>query len=161
MQPYSGIWKLLIEKNAKVDAADNDGWTALHHAATNAQLELSKWVIENTNGWLEVVKWLIEKNAKVDAADNHGRTVLHQAARYGKLEVVKWLIEKNAKADATDNDGWTALHHAAANWGQLEVVKWLIDVHGRLVPLQSKCGESALDVAKRCGKDEIQLLLSK
>ena len=58
---------LLIEKDADVKKANNDGWTPLYIAAEN--------------GHLEVIKLLIKKGADVNKADNCGWTSLYIATK--------------------------------------------------------------------------------
>ncbi|KAJ7861556.1 ankyrin repeat-containing domain protein [Mycena olivaceomarginata] len=97
---------MLIERNASVDLADEDGWTALHLASRNGQLE--------------VARLLIERNASIDLATKDGATALHLALRNGHLEVARLLIECNASIDLGDEDGWTALHLALRNGTERE-----------------------------------------
>jgi hypothetical protein len=62
-----------------INAADSDGWTALHWAALN--------------GHSEVVKLLLaQADIDVNAADSDGRTALYWAARNSHSEVVKLLL---------------------------------------------------------------------
>jgi ankyrin repeat protein len=69
--------QLLLGKGAAVDAADEDGWTALHCAALN--------------GHEATVRLLLEKGAAVDAADEGGWTALRWAARNGHEAIVQML----------------------------------------------------------------------
>ncbi|CAK8994193.1 unnamed protein product [Durusdinium trenchii] len=106
------VVRLLLEAGVDKDAADTDGWTALHIAAEN--------------GHSEVVRLLLEAGADKDAADTDGSTALHFAARNGHLKVVQLLREAGADKDAADTDGCTALGFAAYNGnGHLEVVRSL------------------------------------
>lgn len=60
---------------------DSNGWTALHYAAQN--------------GDLESVKILIDKKANINSFSNNGRTPLHLASKMNRKYIVKYLIEKN------------------------------------------------------------------
>ena len=67
---------------------DNSGWTALH------------WAAKEEN--LEAAILLIKSNASVNEEDNYGRTPLHWAARSGKTEMVKLFLENSAD-EVVDN----------------------------------------------------------
>jgi hypothetical protein len=125
----------LLEAKAKVDQADNDGWTPLFMAAQK--------------GHLEVVRALLEANAEVDKADNDGVTSLFMAAQNGHLEVVHALLEAKAEVDQAHNDGWTPLCVAAQN-GHLEVVHALLEAKAE-VDQASNSGWSPLFVAAWAG----------
>ena len=136
--------KFLVEKGAKIDAADKDGRTPLYNAAYKGHMEMVKFLLEkgakidaadkggetplySAAFWrhMEVVKFLVEKGAKIDAENQYGRTPLQMAASNDHIEVVKFLVEKGAKIDAADKGGWTPLSWAAL-MGHIEVVKFLL-----------------------------------
>ncbi len=106
--------RLLIRQGADVNAAQADGMTALHWAATRGDASVSKM--------------LVAAGARVDAFTRNGNyTPLHLAAKSGRAEAVKVLL--NAGADvkaATTTGGATALHFAAAD-GDPETVIALLD----------------------------------
>jgi ankyrin repeat protein len=89
--------QLLIEHSASVDQATEDGWTALHLASQN--------------GDLNVARLLIEHNAPINQAD--GWTALHLASWDGHLNITQLLIEHNASVDQAREDGCAALHLAS------------------------------------------------
>ncbi|CAK8994192.1 unnamed protein product [Durusdinium trenchii] len=143
------VVRLLLEAGVDKDAADTDGWTALHIAAENGHSEVVRLLLEagadkdaadiHFNGWtalhfsarnghLEVARLLLEARADKDAATADGLTALHIAARegYSALKVVRLLCEAGADKDAADIGGSTALHFAARN-GHLEVVRLLLE----------------------------------
>ena len=80
------VVKVLVEKGAAVDSADQSGRTPLSWAAENGQEA--------------VAKVLVEKGAAVDSADEDGRTPLSWAAENGQEAVVKVLVEKGAAVDS-------------------------------------------------------------
>ena len=114
------VARMLFETGADVSAQDKDGWTPLHLASREGQLE--------------VAHILIERGVDVSAQDKNGQTPLHlvsqkghsevgrtlfgnvnalrPASQRGKLEVARMLIEHGADVSAQDEDGWTPLHLA-------------------------------------------------
>lgn len=87
--------KLLIKKGANFNAKDINGYTALHHAASN--------------GDMKMVDLLINEGADVNATHDSGYTALHVATPRGNLEMVKFLIKKGADANAKAQEGYTVL----------------------------------------------------
>ena len=86
-----------ISQGVNVNATDDSGWTALHHAAAH-------------NPDIEVARFLIQRGANVNAADKNGITPLHVAAKFSPDEkMVILLIENRADVNAQDNKGETPL----------------------------------------------------
>jgi ankyrin repeat protein len=104
----------LIKQGADVNAAQGDGMTALHWAATQ--------------GDADAAKMLIFAGARLEAVTRNGNyTALHIAARSGNAAVLEALLDAGASTKAaTSSGGATALHFAASN-GNAEAVKALLD----------------------------------
>jgi ankyrin repeat protein len=81
-----------------VNAKDDVGEPALHHAASQ--------------GHKEIVELLIAKGADVNAKKNSDQTLLHTAATNGKKETVELLIAADADVNAKAKDGKTPLDMA-------------------------------------------------
>jgi len=85
-----------------IEQTDNQGTTALHHAARN--------------GHVDMLKVMIEKGADVnlteDAPAEPGNTPLHTACIYGRGEVVKLLIASGADDTLKNLNGETPAHLA-------------------------------------------------
>ena len=81
--------KALLQQGINVNAADNDGETALMEAADSRNAD--------------AVRVLIANGADVNAADEDGETALMIAADEGNLEAVKLLIEAGANVNARDD----------------------------------------------------------
>jgi ankyrin repeat protein len=75
------------------------GYTPLHYAAEN--------------GDLEVVTWMLKTGSEVSPFDSNGRTPLHSAADCGQLDIVKVLISAGSNVSSSGNQGETPLHLAA------------------------------------------------
>src|SRR2546426_2638589 len=75
--------KELLAKRADLHATDNDGWTALHHAAYR--------------GLSELVSLLVHLGAGINVAEHSGWTPLMEAIRGGHSNTIQTLL--NAKAD--------------------------------------------------------------
>ena len=131
-----------------MNAADNDGWTSLHHSAWNGSYELFSFFankgidihlktkygknclhIVALNGHLNLCKTLIKKhNFDVNAADNAGLTALHHSAIRGSYELVSLFANKGTDIHLKTNSGINLLH-IAAHFGHLNLCKKLIEKH--------------------------------
>ena len=78
--------RLLIERGATIDQADNDGVTPLY--------------VASQNGHEAVVRLLIERGATIDQAENHGWTPLRIAILFDHESVASVLLELGADAVA-------------------------------------------------------------
>ncbi|KJE91253.1 hypothetical protein CAOG_002415 [Capsaspora owczarzaki ATCC 30864] len=95
-----------------LDAADNQGCTALHWA-----LRLSQ---------SDVAKSLIERGARVDLATTTGMQPLHDAAAENLVELLPVLVQRGANVSAIDKKGNTPLHFAMSK-GHLDAVEVLTE----------------------------------
>ncbi len=126
--------KELLDGNEDVDQTDNDGKTALIHAAANGQND--------------AVKLLINYEPTVDQTDKYGKTALMYAVVCSKSDVaelvVKLLINYKANVNyANKNDGgFTALIMAALQ-NNSDIVKILIK-HGAHVNTTDNTEHTAL-----------------
>ena len=118
-----------------VNAADNEGLTALHLASTKSAFRVSELLTANasieladhsgrrpihyaprarqSNGFGLLASHLKEKFMSLDAADENRRTPLHDAARSGVPESVKFLLDSSANPNKKDKSGKTPLHAAS------------------------------------------------
>lgn len=95
---------LLLDKGARIDAVDHDGWTALMWAS---------W-----SGLPKVVNCLLGRGAAVDHADHQGNTALIIAAQRGNEAIVRALLDKGASTTARNKAGHNA--RAAADAAALQ-----------------------------------------
>ena len=136
--------RLALENGADVNAADDEGRTALMMAAFN--------------GHAKIVELLLDRGARVDSKDILGRTALMYSASGPFPETVGILLEQGADPNISDkSENFTALMFAAAE-GQTEVVRTLLS-HGASCEPTDDDGESALDFARNNGHTEVVQLL--
>ena len=94
--------RLYLAAGMSVDAAHDNGWTALHEAAHSVQLEM--------------VQFLLARGAAVDARTDKGWTPLHGAVDIGAdLDLIRCLVDHGADVGATTRYGgwtWTAYQRA-------------------------------------------------
>lgn len=91
-----------MERGARVDIVDTNGWTPLHMASKH--------------GNSDIVQYLVEKqSASLDATDHNGRTSLWLAAKRGHLDIFHYLSEQGACVNVADKDGITP-HDLASAW---------------------------------------------
>jgi ankyrin repeat protein len=101
----------LVKEHADVNAAANDGSTALLWAAYHSNADMTKA--------------LLAAGAAVDAANHYGVTPLLQASRNGDVDVMKALLDAGADPTRWHPEGETPLM-AAARTGHVDAVKLLL-----------------------------------
>jgi ankyrin repeat protein len=135
-----------LVRRADVDAASEDGSTALLWAAHHGDLELAERLVRAgadvslanrfgatplreaaTLGNVEIMDLLLRADANPDSANADGLTALMIVARTANVEAARLLLENGASVDATEAlKGHTALHLAAAA-SQPEMVRILVE----------------------------------
>src|SRR4029450_7093116 len=106
--------KSLLKQGADVNAAQGDGMTALHWAASH--------------GDVEEARMLISAGARVEAMTRNGNyTPLHLATRAGNASVVRALLEAGANVNAKTTSGGASPLHLAAAQGSADAVNALLD----------------------------------
>ncbi len=169
----------LLSNGADVNARDDSGQAALHHASYLGHFEIVKLLINNganvnikvpeaeltplhgaaMNGDMKIVKFLIEHNAKPNSKDIEGATPIFAACWIGKLSIVKYLVENGADTGSKTHYDATVLHHATQS-GNLDLVKFLIR-QGLDVNSRADNGATPLHIAVAIGnKDIVEHLLS-
>ncbi|XP_058834906.1 uncharacterized protein LOC131692069 [Topomyia yanbarensis] len=122
---HSDIIELFVVEGANLNAANDEGWTALHAAAQH--------------GRLSVVKYLIEVHKfSIDVCDVKKDTPLHTAAFHGMFDVVEYLLKAGANFAAIDAWGATPMFAASLN-NEQEIVNLLLQKGTKLIdPTDSK-----------------------
>jgi len=130
---------LLINADAKLDAQNSKGETALMLAANR--------------GHIEVVRCLIAANADLNIQDEHGRTALIKAVNHsvGRREIAQLLINAGAQLDIQDEFLNTALMRALDPDGRLreEETPQLLIRSGAKLDIRNKDRKTALDLVNQ------------
>jgi uncharacterized protein len=110
----TAVGHLLASDPALVREYTEEGWTALHLAATT-----------------EIAGMLLDAGADINARNRHkfagpGNSPLSAAVYQQRNDVVRLLIERGADFNLGDNAGFTPLHLAAAN-GYVESARMLLE----------------------------------
>lgn len=125
------IVKLLVEAGVDINYQDENGETALHHAARLGHVQCVKTLLEGSDTQQTDVE-LAEKT--------YGWTPLFVAAVEGKTEVVEVLLEVGGcEVDKVDFSGWTATEHAALR-GHLDISRILVARNANVPELISGSG---------------------
>ena len=122
-----------------------DQWSPLHIAAEQGNLDLCKYIIEQTG----------DENPQ----NKKGDTAFQMAAEKGQLEVTKLIIKNLEDKNPRGYEGWTALHFAAMN-GHLEVCK-LINESVEDGAIINNAGVTPIDYAAIRGHLEVFKLLTE
>jgi ankyrin repeat protein len=136
----------LIAAKADVNAAQNDGATALHWAVYRGDKELVGMLVRaganpkaaNREGstplWLAsisgdagIIAALLEAGADANEKLPLGRTPLMVAARTGNVDAIKALLDNGADVNAKETQRGTTALMWAADEGHASAVKLLID----------------------------------
>lgn len=131
-----GDEKFLAENPSSIYWTNDDGWTALHYAASHNNDKLvARLLLEAPGlaliarsgvtalhcaameGYEKIVTQLLEAHPHlIDVVGTAGDTALHFAARNGKLNAASQLLAANpALMSRLDSSGRSALHYAVLN----------------------------------------------
>ncbi|KAM9457823.1 caskin-1 isoform 4-T4 [Clarias gariepinus] len=145
-RPKPGKAKLLgSAKKVNVNFQDTDGFSALHHAALNGNLEL--------------IALLLDSQAMVDIRDQKGMRPLHYAAWQGRSEPMKMLLKSGSSVNGQSDEGQIPLHLSAQH-GHYDVSEMLLQ-HQSNPCIVDNAGKTPLDLACEFGRvGVVQLLLS-
>ena len=147
MQKNVGAVRELLKQGVDVNAAQGDGMTALHWAASHGDVELTKM--------------LLQAGANVRALTRiNSYTPLFLAAREGNADVVGALLGAGADAKAVSSTGSTPLMLAAAS-GNVDAVAALLDAGAEIDGKEKARGQTALMFAAAYNRVDVINLLAK
>jgi Zn-dependent protease with chaperone function len=133
----------LLLDGVDLDTQDHDGWTALH------------WAVEDSN--IDASKAILEAGANPNIEDYYGGVPLMTAAGDGNIEMLKLLLQAGVNIDHQDYDGWTPLMYAVSS-GQIQTVQALLEA-GANTEIKDHSDSTALMHAIIQGNQEIIDLL--
>ncbi|XP_072007198.1 uncharacterized protein [Engystomops pustulosus] len=171
---HTGIVKVLLQNQARVDVFDEHGKAALHLACENGHDQITDVLLWHKafvnaktklgltplhlcaqNGFNHLVKLLVETHlASIDIMSLTKRTPLHLAALNGQLDVCNSLLSMNADVYAADIHGQTPLHLAAEN-DHSEVVKLFLKHRPELVTSANMDGSTCAHIAAAKGSTAV------
>ncbi|XP_064609567.1 uncharacterized protein LOC135473625 isoform X2 [Liolophura sinensis] len=123
----------------KINELNEVGWTALHVAASEGQLEVAQWLGQN--------------GAELNKETPTGYSAIHLAALHGHATTLKLLASLGGTVNCLTTDQQTPLHLAALS-GHVEIAKWLI-TNGVDIGARDESDRTALDLAVRNEQDEV------
>lgn len=172
---HAELVRLLIERGAEVDVADNYGTTALIVAATAGKHQVVALLLEHGAnpaardqdgsaplvnsiyfGHTETVKLLLARLTPLQRQD--GEELLLLASGLGHADIVRAMIDAGVDVNGRGLKQRTALMAAAA-FDRPQVVSVLLEM-GADPEARDDDGNSALDVARDKGDDEVLSLLN-
>ncbi|KAL4248694.1 Ankyrin repeat-containing domain superfamily protein [Abortiporus biennis] len=132
----TGLLRTLVSQDPKLaNAADVDGRTPLHWAASS--------------GALDIVRYLLEQHVDVDPRDHSGWTPLMIAVSAGHEDIVRELLGSGADVKITNDKGLTSLHYAASK-SRVDIGKLLI-ARGADINARDKANQTPLHRAATTG----------
>ena len=141
--------RLLLAKNANVDAVDKHVKAPLHYACER--------------GHIPVIELLLANKANVDIREgDYKHTPLHFACFMENKQVASLLLANKADVNAVDKHFKTPLHYACVMGGarnNTQLVKLLLDKKAK-VNLADSFGMTPLQIATKFGYKQIVELLS-
>lgn len=143
---FTGIVKLILEKDADIDYVRNGSYNALINATEN--------------GRDETANLLISRGANVHVRDQNDNTPLLLAARSGCISTVKELLARDVDVNEENKWGCTPLI-LASQGGHTKVVRLLLEKKNVNTHAATReyAKMTALDYAKRDGHHEITNLI--
>jgi ankyrin repeat protein len=150
-ESWTATVEALLANGADIEARNEDGSTPLDWAASFAQTD--------------ILKLLIQRGAKANVIDKYGNTPLISAAcecavatMNSAYQAVKILLDQGADVNARNYDGKTALMMASGMTGDATILELLLN-NGADPKAKDHKGQTALSLAKQSQRsDKIQIL---
>lgn len=152
------VFSLMNSANVNINVLDTNGYTPIHRAIYNNDLNTVNELLKNTN---------LNINSKLDIKVNidgwylGGASPLILASYLGYTNIVKTLLDNNANIKAREDvDGSMAIHMASAN-GKNDVIEILLSKDETLINEKDNKGNTPLHWAAMKDKPETIKLLSE
>lgn len=112
----------VINNGIDINEEDDNGLTALHHAAEGGHAKCVEILLQNganVNGKVsplhmvrdvKCAQLLLKAKATLNANDEHGNSPLQTAIRKGRQELVEFFLSVDADVQCTNAEGETPLH---------------------------------------------------
>ena len=148
---HCNIANIIVDHGAKVNAKDEEGYTALHYAVQGRE---------------ECTRVLLAHHASPDVLAEglrrlHDLTAVHMGAMNGTLRILEMLREAKADLHAVDSAGFSAIFYASMNREHFHNIIEFLVFHGVDVNRPCSNGFTALHFAlSRCSPKVIHVLLS-
>ena len=129
------ILHVLLQHGADVNAQGEDGFSAIHFAASSGHHDALQFL-------------LVDHHANPEVTLFNGSLALHTAASHGYPQCIEVCLEAGLDVSSQNNQGRTPLHWAAEHGHKAAVEKLLtkgVDVNVR----EAQTGMTALDYAKQ------------
>lgn len=138
------IVEILLDKGARINAVDGEGWSALHWASNE--------------GHIESVKLLLYWGADINAIDKNGCNSLLYAIANNHVDIAESLITGGININSQFNSGGTALMIAVEN-GNIDGVRLLIQ-NGASVDIKDDRGNTASYFLQHIKDTRVKLQIS-
>ena len=179
------VIKILIAYGANYKIKSiGDGYTSLMCSATNENIDILKYVINNklyvdinetdntganalficsgSNSNLEVFRYLLKLGVELESCNE--KSILHYAIMNNNIEIAKFLVSKFKKKyiNSYDSEGGTPLHYLILLSDDINMLDYMI-TNGADVNIKTKdeTGDSILHLAVISGKIEFVEYLLK
>jgi len=104
---FQVVKNILKHDPSKLDAKNEDGYTALHWACMRAQWGMTELHTAIWRGNIHVVGYLLDHGSDPNIKTNEGWTAMHYAYRSGHDKVIELLKIRGVSMTAKDNMGRT------------------------------------------------------
>jgi len=145
------VVEMLLAAGAKIDVADQEGWTPLHDAITypDCDADATAKIVR------KFCSAMSHDQSFIDRQNLDGETALHMAARFGHKSAVTALMEFKPGLEIRDNDDWIPLHSAVKV--EPEIVRAIINAIK--TSKQVRLSVTLISLLAYCCFDELMMLL--
>ncbi|PRP85099.1 putative phosphatidylinositol-4-phosphate 5-kinase [Planoprotostelium fungivorum] len=149
------IAKSLINRGARVNAKDNQGWTTLHCACYRAQLAFVQLLVDRS---ANVLALTMDKSIGASFLVQHDFSE-HISENVLQLKLLSRMLDCGVPVNFQNGEGNSLLHQAVGNGGSKDITLFLLG-RGASVNITNDLGQTAILLAVfRCRQDIIELLL--